>query len=102
MHHYIVDFDGQPVAQCATFPLPDRVGSFDGTLHLSAVTVREDHRSRGVGRAMVISALLDGRNDGFHFIETNWRITNRSAATYWQNFGFVPTYLRLHRAIGAG
>ena len=102
VHHYIVDFDGEPVAQCATFPLPDRVGSFDGTLHLSAVTVREDHRGHGIGRAMVSSALLDGRADGFHFVETNWRITNRSAATYWQNFGFVPTYRRLHRAIGVG
>lgn len=102
VRHYIVDCAGQPVAQCVTFPLPDRVGSFDGTLHLSAVTVREDHRRHGVGRAMVSQALGDGRRDGFRAVETNWRVTNRSAATYWQNYGFVPTYLRLHRAIGVG
>jgi ribosomal protein S18 acetylase RimI-like enzyme len=102
VHHYIVAFAGDAVAQCITFPLPARRGSFDHTLHLSAVTVDADHRHLGVGTAMVDVALRDASNAGFEYVETNWRVTNRRARNYWLGFGFEPTYVRLHRTIGLG
>jgi ribosomal protein S18 acetylase RimI-like enzyme len=102
VHHYIVEFEGLAVAQCITFPLPQRRGSFDHTLHLSAVTVDAEHRHLGVGTAMVDAALANAYDAGFEFVETNWRVTNRRARNYWLGYGFEPTYVRLHRTIGLG
>ncbi len=102
VHHYIVDDERGAVAQCMTFPLPPRRGSFADTLHLSAVTVHADHRRRGIATAMVDAALNDAVRAGFAYVETNWRVTNRRARNYWLTYGFTPTYVRLHRTVGAG
>ena len=102
VHHYVVESDGEVVAQCLTFPLPQRRGSFEHTLHLSAVSVRASHRGRGVASAMVDHALANARRADFAFVETNWRVTNRRAQRFWRAYGFEPTYVRLHRTIGAG
>ena len=102
VHHYIVEYREVPVAQCITFPLPHRRGSFDHTLHLSAVTVDADHRHLGVGTAMVDAAFRNAYGAGFEYVETNWRVTNRRARNFWLGFGFQPTYVRLHRTIGLG
>ena len=98
-HHYVVEYEGGGVAQCLTFPLPEIRGSFTNTLHLSAVTVSEDHRGRGIATAMVDRALRDARSAGFEYCETNWRVTNRRASRHWRHYGFTPTYVRLHRTI---
>jgi len=100
VHHYVIERDGVGVAQCLTFPLPPIRGSFDDTLHLSAVTVREGHRGRGIATAMVDIALNDASAAGFGHVETKWRVTNRRAANHWRHYGFTPTYVRLHRTIG--
>ena len=102
VHHYIVEFGGDAIAQCITFPLPHRRGSFEHTLHLSAVTVNAAHRHAGVGTALVYAALRKARVTGFEFVETNWRVTNRRARNYWLDYGFEATYVRLHRTIGLG
>lgn len=98
--HFIVEAEGVAIGQCVTFPLPDQRGSFDGTIHLSAVVVLDRHRNKGVARAMVGAALNDARERGFVYAQTNWRITNRQAAQYWTGYGFITTYVRLHRTIG--
>lgn len=102
VHHYIVEFEGHPIAQCITFPLPHRRGSFELTLHVSAVTVDAEHRQVGVGTAMIDAALRDANEAGFEYVETNWRVTNRRARNFWLGYGFQPTYVRLHRTIGLG
>ena len=100
VHHYVVEYEGVGVAQCLTYPLPPIRGSFDNTVHLSAVTVLAAHRGRGVATAMVDVAMRDAVAAGFTHAETNWRVTNRSAANFWRRYGFTPTYVRLHRTIG--
>lgn len=102
VHHYIVQYGEHPVAQCITFPLPHRRGSFEHTLHLSAVTVDAEHRHLGVATAMIDAALRNARGAGFEYVETNWRVTNRRARNFWLSYGFEPTYVRLHRTIGLG
>ena len=99
-HHYLVERGGAAVAQCITFPLPARRGSFDMSLHLSAVAVRPDDRGRGVATAMIDTALAHAAAAGFTHVETNWRVTNRRAQRFWRTYGFAPTYVRLHRTIG--
>jgi ribosomal protein S18 acetylase RimI-like enzyme len=100
VRYYLVESGGAPVGQCITYPLPERRGSFESTLHLSAVSVRPAHRGHGVAEALVDTALNDGFDDGFSHVETNWRVTNHRAARYWTNYGFAVTYVRLHRTIG--
>jgi GNAT superfamily N-acetyltransferase len=102
VRYFLAEYDGVPVGQCITFALPARRGSFDATLHLSAVAVREAHRARGVATALVDAALQRARRHGFRYVETNWRVTNRDAARYWTSYGFHLTYVRLHRTIGSG
>ncbi len=100
-HHFIVERDGVAVAQCLYFGLDQRVGSFERTAHLSAVSVQREHRRLGVARAMVDHALAHAANEGFTHVETNWRVTNRRAARYWESYGFCATYTRLFRVIGS-
>lgn len=102
VHHYVVEHDGRGVAQCLSFPLGERRGSHPRTIHLSAVTVARGHEHRGVATALVDAALADAASGGFTHAETNWRVTNRRAARFWRLYGFTPTYVRVHRTIGAG
>jgi ribosomal protein S18 acetylase RimI-like enzyme len=97
----LVECDGDAVAQLITYPLPAQRGSFERTAYLSAVAVREAHRGRGVASALVDAALAAARANGFDHAETSWRVTNREAARFWRSYGFTPTYVRLHRRIGA-
>ena len=99
VHHYVVEFAGDAVAQCLTYPLSPRRGSFADTLHVSAVVVVPDHQRRGVARALLDVALFDAHESGFRYAETNWRVTNSDAAHFWRRYGFVPTYVRLQRTI---
>lgn len=98
--YYVVHYRDVGVAQCVTFPLPPRRGSFARTVHLSEVVVRSEHRGLGIGTAMVGTALKEARDQQFEYVETNWRTTNRSAQRFWLNYGFSPTYVRLHRTLG--
>ena len=100
VRHYVVEFNGEGVAQCLTYPLGQIRGSFDDTVHLSAVVVRAAHRGHGVATAMIDTAINDALDDGFAHAEANWRVTNRSAAHFWRGYGFRATYVRLHRTIG--
>jgi ribosomal protein S18 acetylase RimI-like enzyme len=102
VRYYVMEHEGAGVAQCLTFGLETRRGSFDDALHLSALSVRPGHEHHGVARALVDHALADGVEDGFRYVETNWRVTNHRAAAFWLLYGFRPTYVRLHRTIGSG
>jgi ribosomal protein S18 acetylase RimI-like enzyme len=102
VHYYVIDHEGIGVAQCLTFGLEARRGSFDDALHLSALSVRPGHEHRGIARALVDRALQEGFDDGYRYVETNWRVTNHRAASFWLRYGFRPTYVRLHRTIGSG
>ena len=100
VHHYVVEYLGGVVAQCLTFPLDARRGSFDQTVHLSAVAVQPVHQGRGVATALVDYALAAAFEAGFHYVETNWRVTNERASTFWPRYGFRSTYVRLRRTVG--
>jgi ribosomal protein S18 acetylase RimI-like enzyme len=102
VRYYVVEHDGVGIAQCLTFGLETRRGSFDDALHLSALSVRPGHEHHGVARGLVDHALADGTDDGYRYVETNWRVTNHRAAAFWLRYGFRPTYVRLHRTIGSG
>jgi len=95
--HYVVEYSGRGVAQCVTYPLAPRRGSFDDTVHVSAVAVLDEHQHRGVAQALVTTALLDARTSGAHYAETNWRVTNEPADAFWTEYGFLPTYVQLRR-----
>jgi ribosomal protein S18 acetylase RimI-like enzyme len=99
VHHYVVEFDGRGVAQCVTYPLDVRRGTFDQTLHISAVAVRPEYEHRGIARAMIDRALRDAYDAGLLYAETNWRANNLRAAEFWTRYGLRPTYVRLRRTV---
>ena len=100
-NYFVVDYRGEPVGQCLTFAMDPRRGSFARSVHLSAVVMLEQHQRRGVATSLIDVALRDARNCGFAYAETNWRVTNRRAATFWKDYGFHPTYVRLQRTLGS-
>ncbi len=99
---YLIVADDQPIGQCLAFALDPRRGTHPGTVHLSAVSVAEAWRDRGVGTALVSKVLAEARAEGYRWAETNWRVAHRGAARFWPRQGFVPTWVRLHRRIGSG
>jgi ribosomal protein S18 acetylase RimI-like enzyme len=98
-HLYVVEHRGRIVAQCVTFPSPQRRGSFDHTIYLSEVVVEPHHEHRGVASALIDAALSIALAHGFGYVETQWRLSNLRATLYWTNYGFSPTYVRLRRAL---
>ena len=98
--YYLLEDDSAPIGQCLVYPLPAQRGSFAKTIHLSSVVVREDHRGRGLGRALVDHALERAYAEGFEYADASWRATNTTGARFWTRYGFRTTYVRLHRSVG--
>lgn len=73
---------------------PDHAG------FLAIAVVSPDARGRGVGRALGQAVLDWSAEAGFACVATDWRTTNLLSSRAWPALGFVPTFLRLHRAIG--
>ncbi|MDE3044614.1 MAG: GNAT family N-acetyltransferase [Acidobacteriota bacterium] len=92
---------GEVLAQCVSYPLDPRRGSFDDVVHLSGVVVRDDVRRRGLGRILVEQVLAAHAARGARYAEVHWRVTNRDAERFWRRAGFVPTFTRLRRVIDA-
>lgn len=99
VHYYVVEFDGRGIAQCVTYPLESRRGSYNQTLHLSAVAVRPEHQHRGIARTMIDETLRDAHDADFLYAETNWRATNLRAAIFWTRYGFRSTYVQLRHTV---
>ena len=93
--YFIVENDGDPVAHCVSFPLPPRRSSHDETAHLSDVVVLEEHRRRGIATALIDEVLRAAHQEGARFAEVNWRSTNVQARSFWLDYGFTSTYVRL-------
>ncbi len=93
--YFIVGNDGDPVAHCVSFPLPTRRSSHDDTAHLSDVVVLDGHRRRGIATALIDEVLRAAHQEGARFAEVNWRSTNVQARSFWLDYGFTSTYVRL-------
>ncbi len=97
--YFVVESEGRVVAQCITFPAPQRRGSLPHTVFLSEVAVDREYRRRGLARLLVGYALEHARDANFKFCETQWRESNKVGARFWTEYGFHTTYARLVRAL---
>ena len=97
--YFIVEYEGDPVAHCVSFPLPPRRSSHDATAHLSDVVVIEQHRRSGIATALIDEALSAAKSEGAEYAEVNWRSTNLQAKSFWLNYGFTSTYVRLRATL---
>jgi ribosomal protein S18 acetylase RimI-like enzyme len=98
-NYYLLEVDGQPAAQCVTFPLPPLRGNFDNTLYVGSLAVDPSFRRRGLGRTLTQRVLNDALRDGFEFAEVRWHINNSAATSFWSAMGFRPTYVQLRYAL---
>ncbi len=96
---HVLERDDHVLAQCVTYPLDLRRGSFDGVVHLSGVVVRDEFRRRGLGAALVTQVLATLRDEGARYVEVHWRVANRDAQRFWLERGFHPTFTRLRRVL---
>jgi GNAT superfamily N-acetyltransferase len=97
--YVLVECAGDAVAHGLAFPVPERLGSFSHSMHISGVYVAPDHRRAGLARAIVDRLLNDAAAKGFAHVETTWRVSDLAAERYWRNYGFTPTYVLLTRRI---
>ncbi len=68
------------------------------TVELVAAT-REDARGRGVGTALLESALAWAAEHGYGTCVLDWRSTNLLSSRFWPRRGFRPFRFRLHRLV---
>lgn len=66
---------------------------------LAHATTLPRFRGTGIGKALAASVINDLRAKGFSEIVTDWRVTNQLSSVTWPKLGFIPTVLRLHRAL---
>jgi len=72
----------------------------EGAGLLAWASVAEEHRGRGLGRALAAQVCRDQFERGAPCVLSDWRATNLEASRGWAGLGFRPTYLRLHRHLG--
>ncbi len=93
--HLVVEVDGQVVAMgLARVVRPSRVSDERG-VEISNVVVREEHRGRGVARAVVAELVGFARERGVERVVVEVFTGNREAMAFWQGLGFVPRVVEL-------
>lgn len=71
-----------------------------GAAFLGFAAVLPEARGLGAGRALGVAVLEWAREGGYPTVVTDWRVTNLLSSRTWPRLGWVPTFYRLHRAIG--
>lgn len=98
--YLLIELAGAAVAHGAILALNDAVGDFPDRVHLTAVVVKEEHRQRGLARALADALLSGAATSGHRHAQTTWRTTDHRAGRYWRNYGFSPTLVMLERLVG--
>ena len=96
---YLLERDGDVLAQCIAFETEPTRATPARTLHLSAVAVEPSARRRGVASALVSAVLADGAARDFTHAQVTWRPANAAASHLWRSMGFRSTYARVVRAL---
>jgi ribosomal protein S18 acetylase RimI-like enzyme len=71
----------------------------EGCARLTIAATHETVRGRGIQLALTRHGLLQARQAGYRFVETDWRSANLEAARFWPRRGFRPAAYRLVRRI---
>ncbi|HSN02231.1 MAG TPA: GNAT family N-acetyltransferase [Acidimicrobiales bacterium] len=96
---YLLERDGDVLAQCIAFATEPTRATPLRTLQLSAVAVEPSARERGVASALVLAVLADGAARAFTHAQVTWRPANAAASHLWRSMGFRSTYARVVRAL---
>lgn len=100
----VAEIDGQVVALSYGVST-EKSGLHSGLLRptnsatLAHVTTLPEFRGKGIGKALAASVINELKKNGFKEIVTDWRVTNQLSSVTWPKLGFIPTVLRLHRAL---
>ena len=62
--------------------------------HITNVAVHPDYRRMGIGRRLVETTLLDGRQKGVYNFTLEVRVSNEAAQSLYKGLGFEPAGLR--------
>jgi GNAT superfamily N-acetyltransferase len=97
---YLIARVGGAAVGFATWePLPPRIRVPEGTWALGHMSVVPEMRGRGAGQALTLAGLALGRERGFTYSWTDWRLTNMSAEPYWRTYGWRPYNVRMTRRV---
>ena len=57
-------------------------------------------RGLGAGRALGEAVVAWTAQAGYHYVVTDWRVTNLLSSRTWPRLGFAESFLRPHRLVG--
>lgn len=102
---FVAEHDGRVVGSavgCALAKSGSNAGLMrpDDAGFLGFAAVLPEARGLGAGRALGETVLAWAGEAGYAVVQTDWRVTNLLSSRSWTALGFVPTFYRLHRAIG--
>ena len=91
----VAEHDGEVVGMAyAEVRVPSRF-SDERSLEMSGVVVREGHRMRGVGRALVEEAARFAEDLGVGWTEVKSFWPNQTSMAFWRALGFTPRVVQL-------
>jgi ribosomal protein S18 acetylase RimI-like enzyme len=99
---WLAFLQGEAVASQGYFPSEASADDLLIPEHCARMTIaatRETVRGRGIQLALTRHGLLQARQAGYRFVETDWRSANLEAAHFWPRRGFRPVAYRLVRRI---
>ena len=99
---WLAFLQGEAVASQGYFPSETSADDLlipESCARLTIAATRETVRGRGVQLALTRHGLLQARQAGYRFVETDWRSANLEAARFWPRRGFRPVAYRLVRRI---
>ena len=83
---FVALVNGEVVGWCDILPKPRPVFRHTGVLGMGIV---EEHRGRGIGTALIRTALESARQRGLKRVELHVRENNKRAIALYEKFGFV-------------
>lgn len=94
------EYLNNPSAYFYTAVLDDKVVGYIGTYivadesYVTNIAVTESARKRGIGKALVLKALENSKNNGASFLSLEVRLSNTPAITLYRNCGFESEGIR--------
>lgn len=69
------------------------------TIRLTVASTKDYARGLGVTASLLKNGLVYAKQQGFRYVETDWRITSLLASRTWPKLGFDPVACRLVRKV---
>lgn len=90
---YVAEIDGVVVGTFQTTFITTLTGRGSSSLTVEAVHTRHDRRGAGIGRAMILRAVEEGRRRGVRLVQLTSNAARTDAHRFYEGLGFSRSHL---------